>query len=70
MTRTCRKCGAEKDSGMFVKNKRCKSGYSGLCKECDRARQRERSARIAASASKIKKFPPFKGYGLPEWRSA
>lgn len=70
MTKTCRKCGAEKALEMFVKNKTYRDGYESICKECNRIKQREHRAKHAGNASKIKKFPPFKGYGLPEWRGA
>ena len=33
-TKICKKCGEEKDITLFVKNKGCKDGYEGKCKEC------------------------------------
>lgn len=30
----CKKCGLEKQLKQFIKNKNCKDGYAGICKEC------------------------------------
>jgi len=30
----CNKCGIEKELSLFIKNKKCKNGYGGTCKEC------------------------------------
>lgn len=34
MKKICRKCHRELDLGFFVKNKNCKDGHEGTCKEC------------------------------------
>ena len=46
ITKICCQCGEEKPLEEFVKDNRRKDGHSTLCKECKRARDRERYAKI------------------------
>lgn len=40
-TRMCRKCGDTKELSLFRKRKSCHYGYSWICLECERQRQRK-----------------------------
>lgn len=46
ITKTCCQCGETKPIDEFVKDNRRKDGHSTLCKECKRARDRARYAKI------------------------
>jgi hypothetical protein len=52
----CNKCGALKDVSYFVKNKQCKDGYAGSCKECqneyNRKWKQDNSVKLAAGRRK------------------
>lgn len=39
--RTCIKCGETKNTTLFVEDKRKKTGYINVCKECDKIRKRK-----------------------------
>lgn len=59
----CSRCGKILPVSHFSVSSRAKSGLQSQCKACDgdcRDQIRERQKR--------RRFPPFKGYGLPECR--
>ena len=41
ITKICSKCGTEKPIDSFGKNKHCRDGYSGVCKDCENQRREE-----------------------------
>lgn len=56
MRKTCTKCGVAKPIDQFVKNKSCKNGRAGTCRQCQNIRctawKRKNSVRLAAARRK------------------
>jgi len=59
----CSKCKKEYPLGMFVKNKQCKDGYAGTCRNCQNAYSREWKEKNRQRLAPIRRQQYAEGYG-------
>jgi hypothetical protein len=64
----CSKCGKIKDVSCFVKNKQCKDGYAGTCKECNNTYNRKWKQKnaVVLAEKRRKKYAETKGKEVKE----
>ena len=73
MTKTCNKCGEEKEYFNFYKHRNTSDGYMGCCKKCHKAYQKdyqehnaEKNRAYQKAYRERKKFEPVEYY-VDDW---